>query len=164
MILVDRMSGPGSDTTCTLTNLSRRGIYVECVFAVVFREGRKHAALVTDDSGISSIDSGERQIVSTTRQGPVASGELIAIGRFSELAALALGEEEPPRLGRLSALEIRIVATMGSEERAFGARKRFEIVTTDGRVEAKAKVGTEQLQSRRDRKAIARWIECGGAA
>jgi hypothetical protein len=158
-IIIDQMSGPGTAAaTCVLSNLSSEAIYLECVLAVVATEDGTCTAAITEQRPISSAKQQESQIVSLMRQGPLASGELISIGTIEELfnAAVGAGNSWPaPQLPQH--LEVRIVATMSSEDNPIGAWKRFEI-SEDGQRSRPMSLGTHQMYTRRAKRRVLGWL------
>lgn len=161
LILIDQMSGPGTEATCTLANVSARAVYLECVLAVATLADRKLTAPVTDHE-VESFDEPERRIVARMRQGPLASGQLISVGSIRELAqhALRTDRDGAPGLDSVESLEIRVAVTMGTEDEPIGATKRFDVdFTQSGHGTARpARLGTRQLRSRRARRAVRSWI------
>src|SRR5690606_26872886 len=59
-IIIDCMSGPGSDSVCVITNLSSETIYVECVIGVAISEAEQAAAAVTERGSIASSSQCDR--------------------------------------------------------------------------------------------------------
>src|SRR5690606_25851611 len=127
-IIIDDMSGPGTASTCTVTNLSTEPLYLECVVAVATTSNGEFCAPITEHGTISTADHEDRQIISHTRQGPLPPGKLMSVGTIEEMARVALGtsSDEDVPVRDLECVEIRIIATMSSEDKPVGATKRFD--------------------------------------
>ena len=160
-IIIDQMSGPGTESTCVLTNLSKEPVYLESVIAVARTGDSVLSATVTDHEPVSSVDQGEHQIVALMRQGPLSPTDLIAVGTIEDLARRAVesGGEADQLMAHLETLEVRVVATMSSEDNAIGAWKRFEVDFRPGRERCRpVRLGTKQMLTRKEKRQVNRWI------
>lgn len=160
-IIIDCMSGPGTDSVCVMTNLSTEVIYLQCVIAAAISDSGETAAAVAE-GGLIEPSQAEREIVSRMRQGPVASGELITLGTIEDLARQAASRAQDPdgAVATLRTLEVRVIATMSAEDEPIGARKRFNLSLEDGQQALSSEsLGTIQMTSRRDKRRVLRWLD-----
>lgn len=157
-IIVDQMSGPGTSASCTLANLSAECVYIECVLATVFVDDVEHTAVIREQGAISSSEQPSLQIVSQMRQGPLGRGQLIVIGAIEDLVRDAAGQGGDEEAKSVRYLDIRVVATMSSEDNPVGAWKRFEISESGKRARA-LRLGTQQMHSRAKKREVLGWID-----
>ncbi|MBN1238942.1 MAG: hypothetical protein JXB36_10595 [Gammaproteobacteria bacterium] len=158
-ILIDDMAGPGAESTCTVVNLSSEIIYLERIIAVVETANGDYTAPITERTPISSSEQPDREIVSLTRQGPIPPGELISIGTLEDMVNVAMdvpSDADTP-LDDVSCVEVRVVATMSSEDNPVGAYKRFQMLEQGERSEATT-LGTHQMYKRREKQEVMRWL------
>lgn len=160
-LIVDQMSARGPESVCTLTNLSAEPVYLECVLAVAITEDGEFSCPVTEQEPITTSEQSRLSIVAKMRQGPIGVGELVTLGKLDDLARRALGGVDAPdgSLQALKWIDIRVVATMSSEDSPIGASKRFNVGFGDGAFARSTTLGTAQLYSRRDQRRVRAWIE-----
>ena len=165
-IIINRAVGTTLGAHCVISNMGSQSIYVEAV--IVTLEWENGSATL----GVTDLDSvGEEQPSDPrreTHQGPLHSGEQAWIGRFDELVERVAGsQEEAPRDFTASVqtitIEVMVVADYLSEDLLVGARRRF-IAEWNGqtwRVHPET-FQTEQIRSRRERRAIERHLADDG--
>lgn len=164
LVIIDQMSGPGTEATCVVANLSEDWIYIECVFAVAHTDDGELIAPVTDGhAGVSSSQQNQREIVSRMRQGPLASGGLIAVGTVRDIAERAITDkagQSQTTLEALKTIEIRVVVRLAASLQPVGAFKRINVDFGDGSAEAwPADARSQHLTKRRHRKQVQAWLE-----
>lgn len=161
-IVIDQMSGQGAESTCSIANMSKEWIYLECIFVAARTEDAEYAARVTEIHSVSSVLQGDHAIASLVRQGPLAPGKMLTVGTLEELFLLTvqgIADSENVSDG-LHAIEIRVVATVSSEDQPIGARRRFLISTDEGgRRFRPEQQGTKQMLSRSEARQVMSWLD-----
>lgn len=159
-IIIDQMSGRGTESTCVVTNMSKEWVYIECVFAAARTQEQEFAARVSEDQQVSSVEQDDGEIESVTRQGPLAPGGLIVAGTLDDLARRTV-PQVPARqsLEALNSLEIRVVAKLSSEDRPIGARRCFAVDANGREMFRPDQEGTQHMLSRVEREDVTRWLD-----
>ncbi len=161
-IIIDYMRMSGDGAACVVTNLSTAPIYLECVIGVIISDDGEVAAAVGDRDLLEAHSADARELVARMRQGPMEPGELIWVGTIKEIATRAAENADDPeqQLQALKALEVRVVATMSSEDKPIGAWKRFDIeMPADGSEHIKAqRLDTVQMKTRREKRRVLAWL------
>lgn len=153
-LLLHVAPGEGLDGSCLLVNMSQQIVHVVCILAVVRRGAAHFTRQVTAYRRLAAQAESAAQIEMAIKQGPLAPGNFIVLGTFREL--LEPGAERSPA----DALELRVVAHLGSQDAPIGARRRFRLVrdARGPRLEAET-AASEQLSGRRSHREVQRWLE-----
>lgn len=142
-ILITVAGGPSVDAECILANMSRQPIFVEAVAVTVTRRDGTIAQSLSD----LQMDDSHNDLRSRAMQGPLASGEMIPLGRFRALLARA-GCTEDDRDIRFS---LTAVALYAGEDRLVAAERDF-LLRDDQLLSTSA--SARQLRSWRDRRRL----------
>lgn len=164
-ILIAMRSSDGGgpdDDVCVITSLTSETIYLEHVIGVVISEQGESTGLVSRRGSLSNDDREDAR-TRPVEQGPMAPGEVLVAGTIREIAACAAHrgiDDGGVGVATIQALEIRVVATMSSEDQPIGAWKRFGVDRVDdGYVVSAERLGTKQMHSRRERRQVRRWLD-----
>lgn len=152
---------------CFISNMSSQAIYIEAVIVTLECGDYRVSVPATD---IHTFDAERRPSDPRreTHQGPLHSGEQTWIGTFNELIQrVADRQGEPPDhftgSGQTIAIEVMVIADYLSEDLLVGARRRFT-ANWKGKtwLVRPNTIQTEQIRSRRERRAIERLIADDG--
>ncbi|MCW4116183.1 hypothetical protein NPA31_014555 [Aurantimonas sp. MSK8Z-1] len=166
-IIINLGSGRGLDTHCIVSNMSSDAIYVQTMIAAVEREDDRWMLPVTELEGIEEWPS-PTDLNLWSRQGPLLAGHMRDMGSLRgvirHVISNATGDDTAlDQLERLLPvrLELQVIAAYGSEELPIGARRGFEITRNEMErtVVRPLDVGTTQIRSRRERRAIVSLLE-----
>lgn len=160
-ILISRGVGDGLNARCFVCNMSEAVIYVESMIVSLELDGERWIAAVTDLVYLEHEGrQPDREL--TTRQGPLATGELRDMGSFRDLISHVVKREKgaQTRLAddicrRLRAMDVEVLAVYGSEELLVGARRRFTLIRNGDALHVRgADVTTEQIRRRNERRRL----------
>ncbi len=171
-LLINRgVSDEGLDSPCLICNMSREAIYI--YFILVFLENSKKSVLVpVTDCEEGAIGDSSSSIASRTRQGPLESGKFlellsfrIILERAASRAGIELKEGVPvdPNV-EISALEFHVVCIYGSDDKPFGAVRRFNLKTNDAGTPLLEPdtIDTRRKTSWRYKRRIRQWLKAHG--
>lgn len=138
-ILITVAGGPVIDAECILANMSRQPIYVEAVAIAVTRSDGTIVQSLSD----LQMDTSGNDLRSSAMQGPLASGEMIALGSFRKLLARAGCTDQDREIS----FSLTAIALYAGEDRLVAAERDF-LVRNDSLLSKTA--SARQLRSRRD--------------
>ena len=157
------------DSPCLVCNMSHESVFVFFVVVRLKTSTGLYTAPMTDMPGQG--DQGDRPgLRERTRQGPLASGECIEFVSFREMIA-TIAEQEGIDTDngypcdsdiRLEWLEIHVISIYGSDDKSFGAVRRFRICADDNTHEVQlqpSNLDTSTCKSWRYRRRIKRWLQ-----
>lgn len=151
-LLLHVAPGEGLDGSCLLVNMSQQIVHVVCILAVAQRGEAETVRQVTGYRRIAAQQESSAQIETAIKQGPLSPGNFIVLGTFRELLEDATPEPA-------DALELRVVAHLGSQDAPVGARRRFRVVREGQEPRLEVAAATEQLSRRRERREVRGWLE-----
>lgn len=150
MILVTAGAGRGLNSHCLVTNLGFEPVSILSIIIDV-GDGARTARAIIPDRNELMVDEGSDD-AQATNQGPMASGTMRDIGRFSSLLHRAAAENpEIAGMGETVTAEVTIVAATASM--VTGASRRF-VKSPDGGCFHATSVETVQHRTRRQRRAL----------
>ena len=159
-IVINRAAGSGLDAACFVSNMSSDSIYLESVLTTVRAGDQSWDQCVTD---LEVFDESQRATDprQMTHQGPLHPGGYMSIGSFQSLIERVIRTRRGPDTGDILddaqavEIEIMIIADHSSDDLLIGAKRRFKVERDGERVSVEAlSPHTEQIRSRRERKAI----------
>jgi hypothetical protein len=89
-VIINQSLGYGSNSLCTLSNMSREPVHISCVLLSVYGG---EAALTTEVTDYMREHSQEEDLLDPrkgTKLGPLSSGGFLSLGTFQSLLELAL--------------------------------------------------------------------------
>ncbi|WP_166255769.1 hypothetical protein [Marinobacter salicampi] len=119
------------DSPCLICNMSNEPVFVENILVDLETSAGTYSARVTD----IGEEAAPTKLGSTTRQGPLDSGQCLEIQKFRELlertaeaGQLKLIDAKPndPEV-TLKSLTVTIISIYGPEDNPFGAYREFEL-------------------------------------
>ncbi|SFR43945.1 hypothetical protein SAMN05216203_0331 [Marinobacter daqiaonensis] len=158
------------DSPCLICNMSQEPVFIYFLVAQLKTSEGTHTTPLMDRLGDELPESDETLGVrSKTRQGPLGSGEFLEVISFRRMierimssANLDIKEGAPLASGlQLHWLEIHVVCIYGSEDKAFGAVRRFTIDTPEDRQRISLypdTLDTRIKKSKRYRRQIDSWL------
>jgi hypothetical protein len=147
-IQISVAGGPVIDAECILANMSRQPIYVEAVAIAVTRNDGTVVQSLSD----LQMDTTSDDLRSRAMQGPLASGEMIALGPFRKLLARAGCTEDDREIS----FSLTAIALYAGEDRLVAAQRDF--LLRDNRLLSKS-ASARQLRSWRDRLLLDRLLQ-----
>lgn len=168
-LLINRgVSEEGLDSPCLICNMSEEAIYI--YFILVYLENSRKDVLVpiTDcEDSVRGEDS--TPLASRTRQGPLESGgclELLSyrliLERSAQKAGIELKDSKPvdPEI-EIKALEFHVVCIYGSDDKPFGACRKFNLKQDDNGVHylVPDTIDTQRRTSWRYKRRIRQWLK-----
>jgi len=164
-ILINRGGGTTLDALCLVSNMSSDAIYVESIIIRLQTDDDDWTCPVTELDGLEEWDE-PTDLNLKTRQGTLDPGKVRNMGTFRTIIEHALrASSDDPQLGtdrweKLKRLDVRIVATYGSEDLPIGANRWFSLSRKErSAVILPRTAGTVQIRSRRERRKIARMLD-----
>lgn len=153
MILVTAGAGRGMNSHCLVTNLGLEPISILSIIIDV-SDGARTARAVIPDRNELMIPEGNDD-AQATNQGPMPSGSLRDLGRFSTLLSRAAAEN-PDMEGMEDATRIEITVVVATVSALAGASRGFVRMndTTGTACLRPGQAQTVQLRSRRQRAAL----------
>ncbi|PAU79352.1 hypothetical protein [Halomonas salipaludis] len=161
-LIINRGQGKDIDSLCLISNMSAEAIFIQHI--VVRIETSQEPLLLDVSDYQQSNDDGQTEYRS--HQGPLSSGGYLHIGTFQALIErvaeaydIQLDGHRPTAELTFKAIELRVIAIYGSEDRPVGARRRF-LLDDDGDACSitPAQIDTQRLASRRDRRLVKQWM------
>lgn len=159
-LLIHQGGGFDLNGLCIVVNLSNHPVHIAAVLVDAKDAGGSCTWQPVPNRQIGPDD--ERPLRHFL-QGPLATGDYLTLGRFSDLVEeasdrFAVGTEARDLDEELE-LQIRVIAFVGPRSQPAGARRRFRIrLDEDGEVRP-VTVLPEQMSSRRQRRQAKRWLE-----
>lgn len=141
-VVINRGRKKDVDALCIISNMSSESIYIEYITAELETSRGTLIMDVTDRDQTSNKgdDAGGDAknklggVSEYTRQGPLASGDFMHIGTFSDViqrlakeAGIEMQGYRPKGNLRFQSLTIRLIAVYGSEDRPVGAERGFDL-------------------------------------
>lgn len=147
-LLIARGVGDGLEARCFLSNMSSGPVYVQSVIITLETAEGTLIRPATD------IQDGEGSPIERTRQGPLQPGGIRDIGSFRSLICHAF-EAADDQAEIVRAMVIEILGVYGSEDLPVGARRRFVLTKTQGRIRLQGDtIETQQIRKRRERRRL----------
>lgn len=158
-IIVHLTNWLAKEAECLVINLTREPVHIEGVLIASGDDGQSLKMITGNEDLTTRVRDGHRPEF-IIKQGPMHPGSIIELGRLSELAEKAMPAFlEKADAGETCLFEIR-VAAIGPIDRLFGARRRFQVESTeDGYSVRPESHFTEQLTSRVANREIKGWLE-----
>ncbi|GHB15578.1 hypothetical protein [Modicisalibacter luteus] len=176
-VIINRGRKRDVDALCIISNMSAEAIFVEYII-VELKTSRGTVTMdVTDfnqkanqgDDPDSVVGQELGKVSDYTREGPLASGDFMHIGTFSDLVHRLAGEAGIEMQGYrpksdlcLQSLTIRLIGIYGSEDRPIGAERRFELKHEGGEEKytlVPSAWKTQRLSSLRQRRRLRKDME-----
>lgn len=165
-IIINRGFGSSMSARCVISNMSTEPIFVEHLIAVLHTDRGTVVRDLIDLEEAQQSQEDTRNLSEVTRQGPMLSGSYSHIGTFADVINRVMrfhgiaAEGARATDGRtLQALEIRVVAIYGSEDRPVGAARTFDLVDGNDAVTLiPTSLDTARYASFLKRRRVARWI------
>lgn len=156
------------DSPCLVCNMSQEAVFVFFIVIQLKTSRGIFTAPMTDISSDTQMDD-KPSLRERTRQGPLSSGECLQLASFRDIiSAIARQEGIETDNGypcdpdiKLEWLEIHVISIYGSDDKAFGAVRRFEIRANDDAREVHLQpstLDTTRRKSWRYRRLIKRWL------
>ncbi|MCK7543753.1 hypothetical protein MLC59_06170 [Marinobacter bryozoorum] len=155
------------DSPCLVCNMSQEAVFV---FFVIVRLKTSKGILTAPMTDISPRSGDENPALhERTRQGPLDSGECMEFVSFRDMIATIAeragietdnGYPCDPDI-ELEWLEINVVCIYGSDDKAFGAVRKFRVCADDDTREVEllpTSLDTSRRTSPRYRRRIKRWL------
>lgn len=172
-VYIQQSGGFDSGSSCQLVNMSQQYLDIVCVRLVAeFPKGTVVCSLHEYPLRPKG-DEASKRLQDAAQVGALAPGNAARLGVFEALLRYTLAEapphlrptDEPPEsapLDSVEALEVRVVAMFGEEDRPIAAYRRFAISRDDGDLSIRpSTLRSVQLSSRRQRAIAERWFgEC----
>ncbi|SDK78498.1 hypothetical protein SAMN05192555_101196 [Franzmannia pantelleriensis] len=161
-VIINRGQGKNIESLCLVSNMSAEAIFIQHI--VVRIETSQEPLLLDVSDYQQSNDDGQTEYRS--HQGPLSSGGYLHIGTFkaliervAEAHGIKLDGHRPSAELSFKAIELRVIAIYGSEDRPVGARRRF-LLNDDGDACSitPAQIDTQRLASRRNRRLVKQWM------
>ncbi|GGY78706.1 hypothetical protein [Marinobacter zhanjiangensis] len=156
------------DSPCLVCNMSQEAVFVFFIVIRLKTSKGVFTAPMTDISSDSPMDD-KPGLRERTRQGPLASGQCLQLTSFREMISTILRREGvetdngypcDPDI-RLEWLEVHVISTYGSDDKAFGAVRRFRVHadtdTHDVQLQPTS-LDTTRRKSWRYRRLARRWL------
>ncbi|TDQ63843.1 hypothetical protein ATL17_1851 [Maritalea mobilis] len=164
-IMITRSGVDNLQSRCLVCNMSSEAIYLLSLMIELETEDERKSYPITEIEGFEKWEK-PSDIDLWTRQGPLDAGKVRDMGSFEEMIIHALGyasdEEAPdekdwPAIDRV---EVKVIASYGSENLPVGAGRRFDVQQTDrGLVLRPHAAEARQIRSRRERKELRTLLE-----
>lgn len=157
------------DSPCLVCNMSQESVFVFFVVIQLKTTKGVFTAPMTDISSDTPMDD-KPTLRERTRQGPLASGQCLELVSFRNMIATIARQEGietdngypcDPDI-RLEWLEIHVISIYGSDDKAFGAVRRFKVCADDDSHEVHLQpstLDTTRRKSWRYRRLIKRWLK-----
>lgn len=173
LVFIHQTFGQGSDSICTVINLSAQPVHVVCVVAEFELSGEKYLQCVSRYDRQPEGFEEQRSVRNLMDQGPLKPGEFLSIGTLDGLLGYALergglaeqiGYESDDALEtareRLEAISIHVVVMHPSYgDHPIGASRRFRVSQSpEGRLYQADSVRTRQLKPPGGRREVQRWL------
>jgi len=167
-IMINRSHGRGLSTLCLVSNMSTESIYVQSLVATLEGENEKWECPLTDLTTIEETNTAAVAAAEMpTRQGPLAAGNVRNMGSFRSLIDHVLKHNPTNPLEptdevyqTLRSFEVTVLGVYASEDLMVGAKRMFDLVRINGRLELQARnVTADQIRNRRERRALTQLLE-----
>lgn len=154
-MIIHQGQGDHAGAACLLINMSPGVVHVASVMVAGHGATRRVVREVTDERRFTLEDESSKRTERVMKQGPLASGEFLSLGRFDDLLERVQPEDEA-----LEEIEVRAVLMHSATEQPVGVRRRFRLVEADGHERVHPVTwSTEQLTGWRQRRTVRRWLE-----
>lgn len=158
-LVIHHAQNENPDALCLLVNMGKETVHVQCVQVVLHtRAGEEKMMTVTAYRRVGADDSNVHQVL---RQGPLQPGGYLVLGSFRNIILGRRSEdnESDYLFEDITALEIRAAVFHGPSSHPVGARRSFRLEHEGGPGIFPKNIYTEQLNRRRDRHDVRRWLE-----
>jgi hypothetical protein len=170
-VIIDQTEDRTLDTKFVVVNLSERPVYISCIMVAIQTDDDERVRKISTYTEVSSEngDQSRERIEAELRQGTLDSAQLLMLGDTDRLLSWMLDGDDPetPRGERLrralveiDAIEIRVIAVVGVEDRPIASCRQFLIDKSGGDVRIRPRDSyTQHLTSRKHRGTIQQWSE-----
>ncbi|WP_157497635.1 hypothetical protein [Gilvimarinus chinensis] len=160
-MIIHQAQGNGPEAPCLFVNMSKEPIHVQSIVAYIETDKGVRSCFITDYQRHSPEDS---DVEPRLQEGPIQPGGYLVLGSFDDIFRCHpdIVTQDARRSQSLdgSRVELCVAVTHGPSQHLIGARRAFRIHEADDRIELQAhSIYTEQLTSRRKRKAVRRWVQ-----
>ncbi|MDK8461994.1 hypothetical protein [Marinobacter sp. SS13-12] len=158
-LVIHHAQNENPDALCLLVNMGKETVHVQCVQVVLrTRAGEEKTLTVTEYRRVGADDSNVHQVL---RQGPLQPGGYLVLGSFRNIILGRRSEDSDSDylFEDIAAVEIRAAVVHGPSRYPVGVRRSFRL-EHEGQTEIFPRnIHSEQLNRRRDRHEIRRWLE-----
>ena len=154
-ILINRSAGQNLDAQCVISNMSAGTVYLEAVVMCLTVGDETHECSLTDLSNLVKAPEGDKR--SHWFQGPLTSGEFLSLGGFDELLENCT-RQHGLDMSNVSEFDLLVVATYGPSENPAGARRKFQLETTEAGETWWRAFANHQLRSFWSRRGLKRFL------
>lgn len=174
-IIINRGKKKDIDALCIISNMSAESIFIEYIIAELETSEGTITMDVTDFEQEYEEGDEEKQenssslgtVSENTRQGPLASGNFLHIGTFSQLIKRLAKDEgiemdghRPQGDLRFQNVTVRLIGVYGPEDLPIGAERNFELfVNADFRALSPSTWDTKSLASLRQRRKLRKTMQ-----
>jgi hypothetical protein len=170
-VIIDQTEDRTLDTKFVVVNLSERPVYISCIMVAIQTDDDERVRKISTYTEVSSEngDQSRERIEAELRQGTLDSAQLLMLGDTDRLLSWMLDGDDPetPRGERLrralveiDAIEIRVIAVVGVEDRPIASCRQFLIDKSGDDVRIRPRDSyTQHLTSRKHRGTIQQWSE-----
>jgi hypothetical protein len=172
-VIIDQTMEQTLDTKFMIINLSEQTVYISDVLVAIQTGGDETVRKITTYYHVSAEDLHQRprEVQGELRQGLLNSGDLLLLGDAEDLLSWMLEEHEEDTgttsrerlqsaLWDLDAVEIRVIAMVGVEDKPVGSCRRFVIDKEDTTAMIRPEDShTTHLTSWRERRIVHQWAE-----
>lgn len=154
-LLINRSAGQNLDAQCVISNMSAGTVYLEAVVMCLTVGDETHECSLTDLSNLVKAPEGDRR--SHWFQGPLTSGEFLSLGGFGRLLENCT-EQHGLDMSNVTEFDLLVVATYGPSENPAGARRKFQLETTEAGEHWWRAFANHQLRSVWARRGLKRFL------
>ena len=154
-ILINRSAGQNLDAQCVISNMSAGTVYLEAVVMCLTVGDETHECSLTDLSNLVKAPEGDKR--SHWFQGPLTSGEFLSLGGFDKLLENCT-RQHGLDMSNVSEFDLLVVATYGPSENPAGAKRKFQLETTEAGENWWRAFANHQLRSVWSRRGLKRFL------
>jgi hypothetical protein len=166
-IIINQSLGFGTSSLCTLSNMSKEPVHINCVVLSVSEGDVEETIDVTDYIWKHPEEQDALKPNEVTKLGPLESGGLLSLGTFHNLLQQAIrkGDHEDNKadvdlVRQKTKIEIRLVFTFSFKSHLLGAKRVFCINQSgDQMLLIPESFETEHLTNRRGQETARGWLE-----
>ncbi len=158
-LVIHHAQNENPDALCLLVNMGKETVHVQCVQVVLqTRAGEEKTLTVTEYRRVGADDSNVHQVL---RQGPLQPGGYLVLGSFRNIILGRRSDDSDSDylFEDITAVEIRAAVVHGPSRYPVGVRRSFRLEHERQTEIFPRNIHSEQLNRRRDRHEIRRWLE-----
>lgn len=170
-VIIDQTEEESLETKFLIVNLSEQAVYINYIIVVINYNGRERAKRIRTYFHISpeEVHQEPRKAQTQLGAGTLHPGDLFLLGDTDVLLAWMMEEDEEDQetphaeklrraISRLDTIEIRVIVTVGVEDKPVGSSRLFDVEKVDATVLIHPRFAqTRHLTSRRERRTVEEW-------